>query len=176
MVEFRQKLDANKSMALLKHQFKRMIILFVILSVLFVAIGGFYIALAVMDGESIAVGLFLVIFGVLFTPLVMLISIPLQKSMTKSMSIISGDTSEVYTFDDEKISISVQKGEDYSSQTTAKYSYIFGVDESKTHYFIYISKQQAHVLEKSAITEGDLNELDYYFSVHLGRKYRKLNK
>ena len=174
MVEFHSRLDSSKTDALNKNTFKRLWWLFALVSVLFIALG--IIGLIVReDSEDLYYAIFCLTFGVCFTPLVWLISKPIQKSLNKSTAYVSDNTEEVYTFDEEGFTITQKKTDEFSAMTQAKYSYLYKVIENNTHYFLYISKTQCHVVDKASITQGSLDELNAIFARQLGSKYKCKN-
>lgn len=173
MVEFRTTLNSNKTQALNKNAFKKLWWMYLLLSLIFVVIGVIGILFR-EDNSDLAFGITLTVFGVIFTPLVLLITKLIQRNFDKSMSLISDNTEEVYTFDENEITISQKRGEDYEAFTRAKYNYLFKVTETPTHYFLYISKAQCHVVDKTSLTQGTLIELNAHFINNLGQKFKPL--
>lgn len=88
------------------------------------------------------------------------------------MSVLSDYTIETYVFDYDSFSISQVKGDEYRAETVAKYSYFYKVVSTKTHYFLYLSAQQCHVLRKDSLIEGKLEDLDDIFARNLGTKFK----
>ena len=172
MVEFKTKLDASKTRAVNLNTFKRLWWLFAAVSLLFIALGIIGL-LAGEDSEDMYYAIFCLVVGVLFTPLVMLLSAVIQKSINKSASYISDHTDETYIFDEDKITVTQEKGEEFSAVTTAKYSYLYKVIENKGYYFLYISKMQCHVIDKQSITSGSLEELNVLLSNNLGVRFKR---
>ena len=171
MVEFKTKLDASKTKAVNLNTFKRLWWLFAAVSLLFIVLGVVGL-LSGEDSEDLYYAIFCLVFGVLFTPLVMLLTMIIQKSINKSASYISDNTEETYTFDEDNITVTQSKGEEFSAVTTAKYSYLYKVIENKGYYFLYISKMQCHVIDKQSITSGSLSELNVILSNKLGDRFR----
>lgn len=171
MVEFRTKLDSSKTTAINKNTFKRLWFVFVSVSLVFICLGivGF---VTKEDSEDLYYAIFCIVFGVLFTPLVWLITGVLQKSINKSAAYISDNTEEVYTFDDDKITVTQKKTDEFSAVTEAKYSYLYKVSENKDYYFLFISKVQCHVIDKKSLTVGSLAELNSLLSSRLGDKFK----
>lgn len=171
MVEFRSKFDSSTTAALNKNSFKRLWWLFVLLSVVFILIGVVGIAFG-EDEADLVYGIIMLSFGVLFTPLVWGLTKILQKRLDKSMSIMSADTEAVFLFDENKITIEQIKGEEYYAKTVMNYGCLYKVTEDRDAYFLYISKMQSHVVQKSALTRGTLKELNYLLLTNLGDKFK----
>ena len=142
------------------------------LSVVLIALGILGVTFPEDDGD-LYFGIFMISFGVLFTPMTLLITILLQKSENKSSTVLSSETEEVLFFDADKITITQQKGDEFTSVTTAKYSYLYKVIENKQYYFLYISKMQSHVVDKTSLVQGTLDELNFYLMSNLGARFRR---
>lgn len=168
MIEFVGKLDSNATKSLNQYQFKKGWVVFLIFSLLFIAVGVIFLL-----GSNIVFGVIMMAVGVLFTPLVLLISKTGQKKMDKSMPILSEETIEVYQFYPDKLIITQRKGNEYESTTTAKYSYLYKVEETQTHYFLKISQVQFHVVNKANLTQGTIEELNRIFYSNLGASFTR---
>lgn len=162
MVEFKTKFDENVTKAINNYQLKRLWWLYAIFTVIFAGIG----VMSVLDKDYVFGGL-MISFGVLFAPLVVLLTKLLQHSLNKSMNVMSDETEEVYQFEENKVTIIQVKGETFRSVTEATYDYFYQVRESKDHFFLYISRQQTHVVPKAKLTQGTLDELRIYFRNNL---------
>ena len=173
MIEFQGKFDSNVADSINKRSFKKLWWLFVLCSLVFILLGA-VIAVFAEDTSDMVLGILLICFGVLFTPLVMLLTKGLQKKLNKSMPILSPDTVEIYQFYPDKLIITQRKGDEYEAMTTAKYSYLYKVEETVSTYFLYISKAQMHVVNKADLTQGTLAELNSILAFNLGPKYRQV--
>lgn len=171
MVEFRSKLDSSKSRALNKDMFKKMLWLYAVLTVLLIVIGIVGIALK-QDASDVAAGIGLIVLGVLITPLGYLLSRFLQKRIDKSATYISDSTEEIYTFDEKYITLTQTMGDVFSSTLKARYSYIYKASEVNSYFYLYISKTQSHVIDKSSITQGTLEEVTSLLKTNLGDKFK----
>lgn len=172
MVEFRTKLNADKAMAVNKSAFKRIWFVFVIFSIIFIGLG----VLAILfpeDRVDFYLGVFLVVFGVMFTPLFWLLTVLLQKRMNRSMPLMSENTESVFSFDGEKVVIVQTKDYDYYEKAVMSYRYLHKVLENKDYYFLYISKMQCHVIDKASLQQGTLEELNSYFAENLGSRFKR---
>ena len=171
MVEFQGKFDSNVTNTLNNRQFKKVWWLFVISSILFVGIG---VAAVLMpeDNSDKVYGIVMIVFGVMFTPLVILLTKLLQKNVNKSMHILSGDTTETYQFYPDKLIIRQCKGEEFEAITTTRYSYLYMVEETRYTYFLRISKMQSHVVNKADLTQGTIEELNAILSSNLGLRFK----
>lgn len=168
MIRFESKFNSQTASSLLKHNMKKLWWLYLVFSVVFIFIG---VANIVDEEPDVVFGAVFVAFGVLFTPLCILLSISMQKKVNKTMSIMSDQTNETYIFDSEGFCIIQTKGEDYRAETHAKYSYFHKVVSTSTHYYLYLSAQQCHVLAKDSLVEGSLADLDGILSNNLASKF-----
>lgn len=171
MIEFKQKLDSNKSRALNNSMFKKYLWLYVLLSVLVIVFG----ALGILFGEDssdFVVGVSLIVLGILIIPLGYVLARYLQKCTDKSATYISENTEETYTFDEQYITLTQTRGDVFTSTLKAKYSYIYKASEDKNYFYLYISKMQSHVIDKSSITQGTLEEVCALLKANLGDKFK----
>lgn len=171
MIEFVGKFDSSVTKSLNNRQFKKFWWLFVVFSALFVFIGVSGLLFPEDESDKIF-GIVMIVVGVLFTPLCLLFTKLLQKNIDKSMSVLSGETIETYRFYQDKLIIMQNKGEEFEAVTTAKYSYLYRVEETATHYFLKISKLQSHVIDKANLTQGTLEELNAILCANLGAKFK----
>ena len=173
MIEFQGKFDSSASGALNKRVFKKLWWLFVLCSLSFAVVGILGIAFA-EDFSDLVLGVSLIGFGVLFTPLVMLLTKVIQKKQNESMNILGPDTVQIFQFYPDKLVITQRKGEEYEAMTTAKYSYLYKVEETPSHYFLFISRVQSHVVNKADLTQGTIEELNGILANNLGYKFKKM--
>ncbi len=171
MVEFKSKLDSSKTTALNNRTFKKLLWFYALLSLILIVMGVLCVVLK-EDNSDFASGIGLIVFGVLITPIGYLLTRVLQKRLDKSTVFISPDTEEVYTFDEQYITVTQTKGDVFFATTKAKYSYIYKAYEDKNYYYLYISKIQSHVIDKSSITQGTLDELHTLLITNLGSKFK----
>lgn len=166
MIKFESRLNPEKLKQLNKHTMKKVWWAYLVISLSFVIWGIFEL------DEYFIVGLMLILFGVLFTPILLLATNSSSKKAGKDMPLMSEQTMQNYVFDYESIYIEEQKGDDYRAEVTMKYSCLNSVNETATEYFLYISKAQAHVISKSELVEGSLDELNDIFARNLGAKFK----
>ena len=124
------------------------------------------------DNSDVASGIGLIVFGILITPLGYLLTRIFQKRNDKATVYISSDTEEIYTFDEQYITVTQKKGDVFFATTKARYSYIHKAYEDKNYYYLYISKMQCHVIDKASITQGSLDELHTLLKINLGDKFK----
>ena len=170
MIEFVGKFDGNAAKSVTQRQVKKMWWLYLFFSVLFIIVGVLGVLLP-DDSSDIIFGVVMITFGVLFTPICLLLTKLLQKNLNKSMSVLSSETVETYQFYPDKLIISQHKGDEFDAVTTAKYSYLYKVEETKTHYFLKISKVQSHVVKKADLTQGTIEELNSILYSNLGTSF-----
>ena len=171
MIEFRSKLDSSKSTALNNRTFKKRLWLYALLSLVMIVLGVIGI-ISKEDNSDVVSGVVLIVFGVLITPLGYLLTRIFQKRNDKATIFISSDTEEIYTFDEQYISVTQTKGDVFFATTKARYSYIHKAYEDKNYFYLYISKMQSHVIDKASITQGTLDELRTLLKTNLGIKFK----
>lgn len=125
------------------------------------------------SGELLSVipGIVLAIVLVLISKLILSATV---KSQIKSMTLLSEQTKENYTFTYDSLEIVSVRGDEYFCTVRTKYSYLFLVEEHADFYLLYISKNQYHVVDKNGLVEGTLDELNDIFARNLGNKFKPL--
>ena len=185
MVEFKTKLDETVVSAMKSESQRKTKKLVTIISWIFVGVGLFFLLLAATEWTSnheealsdLGFGAFMVFAGVFYYFFIKFVTNKTQKRELDSMTLMGADTEEVYKFDEDKLFIFTNKGEDYRSAIEATYKYIDNVVETDEYYVLYISKMQCHVLQKKDLVSGTLEELNAIFAKHFaGDKYKKLLK
>lgn len=162
MVKFETKFDSKVADSVNKLAFKKLTPLFIIVSALLLILGVF----GIIDNESVedmGYSIFLIAFGVLFTPLVLILTKVFTKKMNKSMHIMSDDTLETFEFYDDYFIIRQVQNDDYEAYTKGKYNHFFKVIEDNDNYYLYINQASTHVVNKKALVEGSLQELNEIF-------------
>lgn len=175
MIRFETKLNAETTKQLNKFSMKKYLWLIILVSVLFAVLGVLGAFVFPEDDSDRTMGIALIVIAVLITPLTWILTRFIQRGLDKSSSFITGDTDEVYTFDEEKVTI-IQNGAQFNSNLTAKYAYFYKVKETATHYYLYISKMQCHVVPKVSIIEGTVEELNGLLLYNLGAKFVRAKK
>ncbi len=179
MVEFQGKFDENATKTMNMQFFKKFSWLIVLLSLLIIACGVVTIIMS-ENGEDVGFGIFFIAMGALFSPLIFISTAVAQKSLNKSMSVLSADTTETYQFYPDRLIITQTKkrsgesGCEYEATTNTRYSYLYRVEETPDVYLLRISKMQAHVVRKADLTQGTIEELNEILQNNLGTKFKKL--
>lgn len=174
MIEFKSTFDSTVTKKLNFHQMKKFWWLYALFMILFIFMGA--VGVITQEDESdLILGITLIVIGAVFPVLCILLTILLQRRVDKSMSILSGDTTETYQFYPDKLVITMTKGDEYEGITTAKYSYLYRVEETEENYFLLISKTQSHVVNKRDLTQGTIEELDAILSSNLGANFKRKN-
>lgn len=159
MIEFKTQLDINSQKVLNKYTMKKLIIFVGIFSLILIAIGAFGIAMA-EDTADVSTGIFLIVVGVIFTPLMLVLNAFGVKSAAKTSPFLSRQTKEIYRFTQDGFEHLQKRDESFFSHTKADYTYFYKIISTPTHYLMYISSRQCHVIDKSHITQGTCEELD----------------
>lgn len=105
------------------------------------------------------IGVFGLVFWIIFPPLVKKTTKKMQDKLCK-MSIMSNETTETYKFDEEKVFIFINQGDVYRSAIEAKYEYFSYVVEDEECYMLFISKMQCHIVFKDNLKKGSLREFE----------------
>ena len=171
MIEFVGKFDGNAANSVTKRQIKKLWWAYALFSLIFFGVGVLGVLMP-EDNSDITFGIVMMVFGVLFTPLCLLVTKLMQNNLNKSMHVLSSETVETYQFFPDKLIISQRKGEEFEAVTTAQYSYLYKVEETRTQYFMKISKVQSHVVNKADLTQGTIEELNAIFANNLGIKFK----
>lgn len=169
MIKFETKLNSQTANALTKQAMKKLWWIYLFFTLIFVVMGLLFL---LGEEPDLIMGITFILIGVSFAPLCIVFTKRAQKKINKTMSVLSDYTIETYVFDYDSFSISQVKGDEYRAETVAKYSYFYKVVSTKTHYFLYLSAQQCHVLCKDSLIEGKLEDLDDIFARNLGTKFK----
>lgn len=175
MVEFKGVFDGEVTKSLNNRAFKKLWWLVAVICLVVIVIGVLGVVFP-EDDSDVYSGIGAICFGALFPIIWIILSRFVQKRLDKTMSIMSPDTSETYQFYPDKIIIKTRKGEEYEATVTAKYSYLYKVEETPDTYFLLISKAQSHVVKKCNLTQGSIEELNSILSSNLGVKFKAQNK
>jgi hypothetical protein len=168
MIEFKTNFGPEILKSLQKFQMRKMKWLFIAFSIFFIAMG----LLSIFDAvePDIGSGIFLICFGTFYMPVIGLITFPIAKRQNKTMKILDQETTNYFRFDEFKVYQEMVKYEDYKATIESSYPILHRVCETKTHFFMYISNMQAHVIPKKDIISGTVEELSEIFARSLGKK------
>lgn len=169
MVIVETKFDESVAKTLNKVSLKKLGLVMGIISLLFTILG----VINILDDELVS-GIIWIAAGILYIPIVIILTKVMQKKSNKTMSVLSNETIEKFQFDEEYMTIYLTKGDDYYSETKARYNYLFKALETETDFILYISNMQAHVIPKVRIIEGSTEELRELLSNNLKDKFKKL--
>ena len=75
-----------------------------------------------------------------------------------------------YVFTDDTIHLTAAS-DGYFEETTIRYSYIVKVIETPNYLYIFQTKTQAHIIEKSTITNGTIQDIRQKLSAAVSGKY-----
>lgn len=169
MIKFETKLNSQTANALTKQAMKKLWWLYLFFSLIFVIMGALFL---IGSEPELILGITFILLGVLFAPLCIVFTKRMQKKTNATMSVLSDCTIETFVFDYDSFVITQVKGDDYRAETYAKYNYFYQIISTKTHYFLYMSAQQCHVVSKDSLVEGRLEDLDDIFARNLGSKFK----
>lgn len=171
MIQFKSKLNDEALQSLNKNQLKKMMGPIAIISVCMLVIG---IYLYYMVNTFL--GMFLILFGIIYLPMLLIINKYAIKKNKKTMPILSDETITTYEFNEDEIIVTAAKENMFHSQATYKYSCIYKAVETKESYLLYISNHQAEVVLKKDIIEGSIEELNHILKMNLKDRVSLLNK
>lgn len=175
MIEFKETVDVNKNILIYKIMFKNKLVRNILIALLLILVG----ALGIIFQEGILtefIGIALLVMGIIFLPFFYFLPPMFLKKYSKSVAYTNNNPVETYTFDDEMVVFSQIRGDLFETTSKAKYKYFQKVVEYKDHYFLYISKNVVHIIFKSSLTSGSIDELNLIFQKNLKEKYIKMKK
>ena len=117
-----------------------------------IAIARFGIAMA-EDTANVSTGIFLIVVGVIFTPLMLVLNAFGQKTSQRPLPFEQTDKRNLQIYS-RRHRASAKERRKFFSQTKADYTYFYKIISTPTHYLMYISNRQCHIIDKSHITQG----------------------
>ena len=94
MIEFKTQLDINSQRVLNKYMMKKLLIVLGVASLILIAIG----LVGVFLTEAKTAGIVLTVFGVVLTPLILILNAIGQKNIAKTSHVLGTQTKEIYRF------------------------------------------------------------------------------
>ena len=107
---------------------------------------------------SLGIGIFSIIFGILFPTFLKNAMKKAQDRQNASSSPTTSETEMLFKFDKDRLFIFASRGEKFRSAVDADYDYIFKVYEDDDAYIVYISKMECYVLNKTDLISGTHEE------------------
>ena len=125
---------------------------------------------------DIGFGVFCIVFGTVFFPLILVMQHFATKKNIKSMQ-LEGNVVNKYYFDENNVNVETYRGETKVGQSLVAYENVYKVEEHDTSYYIYVSNVQAFIVDKDKFTQGNSADLTILLATKLGPKYQvKLSK
>lgn len=171
MIEFQTTLNKSKNRAFANFQFKKMIWLFLLLSLLLILCG----ISSLRGGEAQSdkdAGITYIVCGVLLTPFVYGILYINQQNIAKTAPFFSDETKEIYTFNEEYMTVTQIREGVFEDTLKAKYSFFYQVREDKKYFYFLVSQGQCYVIDKASITQGTIEEFKELLKTTLTIKYK----
>ncbi len=168
-IKFETKLNNQAAQSLARTSIKRLWWAYVLLSLIWIVVG--VINIVNPDEPDVAFGITLIVVGVLFTPVCIAITFAVVNRNNKKMPLLSDETTETYVFTPDFVTLTQRKGSDYESTMRARYNCFNKVVSTSTHYYVYLSAQQCHVISKRDLVEGSLSDLDDIFARNFGAAF-----
>lgn len=172
MVEFKQKFDEHVTASATKQQTKKVLPFMLIVSGILI-IFGIVGTVFGEDSSDFYMGVYMLVLGAVLPIVFFVVLYFTQRAFNKSMALLGESTEQIFTFSDREVTISQTKGDEFEGFTRAKYSFLWKVEETKTHYFLYVSRGQLHVIDKGCITQGTIEEMNSYLMTNLVYKYKQ---
>lgn len=172
MVEFRTRWNNAKTRAIFKNSVRQTWWIVAIMSLIFVVFGIIGIVFR-EDMSDLEAGIMFIVVGVFFTPIVYIISfLALKFSIGRGMSYISDKSNDIYTFDDDHMTVTQVKEGMFTATINANYAYISKAIEDDEYFYLYLSKNQCYVIDKSSVTQGSPDEVTALLKIKLRDKYK----
>lgn len=170
MIRFECRLNAKSTKEINKFWFKKILWLIFTVSILLLVIGlcGFFCSENNND-RNLAIAY--IILSVLIFPLTYFIIMIGQLFENRFSKSVYDGTDEIYEFGKDGLQLK-QTSDKLYCQSDYKYSYFYKVYETKTHYILYISLRQCHIVPKNSIVEGTVDELNELLNRNLGKKFK----
>ena len=167
MIEVKSRFDRGLTKSLLKFSMRNLWWVYVLFTVVFIGFGISDIILT----DSVAYGIVLIVIGVLFFPMTWLFTIWLQNRLDKSSKMLNAKIGTYYKFGEKIYQETCCDEATMKSTTECNYSLLYKAYETQSHFFIFISKMQAHVLPKCDFTNGTPEELSILLREKMGDKF-----
>ncbi len=109
--------------------------------------------------------------GAILFPLALLL---IQKTSTKNRlktDLEFKNTTHTYVFKPDTFYAETKCGK-RSAKAESKYNMMFEVYETKTHFYIYVDKENAFVVNKSSLIQGDLQSVKAILKDNLNKEYK----
>lgn len=143
----------------------------VLFSSLFLLLGVCLIVSGVLQGDSRLIVFAIVCFAFViafpfFYCFLQIVKINKTVKQNKNFN----NTEQFFTFTDDGLSLQIKIGT-RGSNYEIPYNQILAAFETKTNFYVYIGRQQALIINKKDITEGDENELCNYLKNGLCKRF-----
>ncbi|MDR0831962.1 MAG: hypothetical protein LBM99_03580 [Bacillales bacterium] len=169
MIEIKSKFDATMTENMNKAQLKKLGPFMFIVSGIFIILG---LLMFLYFEEFEFSGIVFMVIGVLYIPLVKVLTKVFQKGINKSMTVLSSETIQYFRFEEKRVFIETVKGDLYKENVDADYSFLYKAVESKEGYMLYISRIQAFYIHKADFITGTSFELNTLLINNLGIKFK----
>lgn len=174
MVVFKSQLDGSNMNNVVDYNLKKNKKAYIVLSLVFVVFGLLLVFLGVSNKDSesklilyLGLGIFWVLFGILYTPFVRWLSRAQQKQINQSMPLLKGGAEITYKFDENKLFVYTVCGDKFREATEMDYGLISDVAENEQVIMLFISKAQCHVINKSDLVSGTVDEVHEILKKHI---------
>ena len=171
MIEVKTVFDFESTQAFNRYLMKKLRKLPYLMAVSFIFLG--LVLFLVLEDITYRIS-FLVCFSLAGIMMPFLLKKAIEKGNLKqaeSSKLLNKETINYFKFEEDKVFLQTTKGGEYQSEGTSSYSQFNKVVETKTHFFLYLSLNQAYSIPKKDIIVGDEQELSKLLSSKFGDKF-----
>ncbi len=173
MIEVKTILNANLVRKFNMEQAKKRLWFPMALMLVFAVLGIVGIALK----WDLFISAFLIAVGVLLPVVYWLTVRIMQSRMLKNSALVSGETTQIWRFLEDKILFNESGRYVQARDTQVVYDAIYKVTESESAFYLYMSKMQAYIIDAKGITIGTRRGLHDFLLDKLGpKKYKAYKK
>ena len=141
MITFKTQLNQSKINRLTNFKLKKILFYMIILAILIIINGTVNIV-----KNNIFMGVFLIIFGIVYVPCVFFISKQSQKNDSTYKHFLHPNAYEIYTFNEEGVLIEQTDYKDFNAKFFSPYQNFYKLYKTKKEYVLYLSKIQIHII------------------------------
>ena len=150
--------------------FKKLSWIYIIMSLLLITFG--ILAIVFKDNNNdVNFGISIIVFGCLFAPICIGLSMFINFSITKASPYIGDDVKVTLTFDEEAMNLEIAKVNSFENGFKVIYDFIKKVIVEKNSYIIYTTNtRQYYILDKSCLVQGTTEDFESFLKDKIGPK------
>lgn len=170
MIKFECKFNKEAFKAFQNHYAKKTLpSVFIVMAIMFFVLLSF--------DFSISNLIFVAIFCFVIFPLLYFLIFRIgSSSALKNNKFISDSSDDVFVFTDDTVYVKSTVA-DYRETRAIPYDFFFSVEETKTHYFLFLAQNQALIVSKDGLKDGSIDRLNDILRLRLdGKKFKPCKK